>query len=99
MKKLILYGQKIPCTGCLIAQNLMREVITKTAAYDWHAAGISCGVETEIILLKSPREADFIDEIEIPTFPALVFDGVQISAGNIVPMKALAKIISRVFGA
>jgi len=98
MKKLILYGQKIPCTGCLITHNLMKEVMAKAAAYDWGTAGVAEGIETEIILLGHPREAAFIDEIEVPVFPALVYDGVQISAGNILPMRKFAAIVARMEG-
>ncbi len=80
--------QKSPCTACVIVNHLNMETLQKIAAsrsdFTW-----------EIVEIGHPREVWQIEGFEVEKLPAILIDDEQISAGNIISPRQLAKFLDK----
>jgi len=78
--------QKSPCTACVIINHLNMETLQATAAsrsdFTW-----------EIVEIGHPREVWNIEGLELEKMPAILINDEQISAGNILSPRMLAKFL------
>ncbi len=83
----LLVVQKSPCTACVISSNLDLESLQKVAAsrsdFTW-----------EVVEIGHPREVWAVPGLEVEQLPAVILDGEQISAGNIVSPRLIAQILA-----
>lgn len=87
MPKLTMITLEYPCTACIIIDGLLKEVLQKVK-------NTVPEVDTELIILKHPKELYDIEGIEVEKFPILMLDGEQISAGSLLTPKQIAKLIN-----
>ena len=71
-----------PCSSCQIAAELMRGLILKLTAEISDA-------EFTTIYVKHPRDLRGVNGLEVERLPAVLIDGEQISAGNIMHRRQL----------
>lgn len=76
-----------PCTACVITAGLMRETLDRFEK-------LYPGVAVSIVELKHPNEIKTVEGLEVEKFPALMIDGVQVSAGNIVTVRQLESMVT-----
>lgn len=85
--KLTMITLEYPCTACVIIDGLLKEIMQKVK-------NLIPEVETEIIILKHPKELYAIDGIEVEKFPIIMLDGEQISAGSLLSTKQIISLIT-----
>lgn len=86
MPKLSLITLEHPCTACIIIDGILKEVMQKVK--------VSVpDLETEIIILKHPRDLYEIEGVEIEKFPILMLDDEQISAGSFMTAKQIINLL------
>ncbi|MEG1879729.1 MAG: thioredoxin family protein [Oscillospiraceae bacterium] len=77
---------KYPCNSCIIVQGLIKEVVAKVIA--------KTGVSYEEVILNHPNEVFKVEGLEVEKLPALILDGEQITAGNLISTKQLLLLIN-----
>ena len=87
MKHFQLIELAAPCTACVITNHLAREVLEKLERehprkFTW-----------EVVVLATPWDAKNVEGLEVETYPALLLDGVQITAGSIPNRRQLAGMV------
>lgn len=74
-----------PCNSCVIIQGLIKEIIQKVLKLR--------DLEYTEIVLNHPKEIFSVEGIEVEKLPAILIDGEQITAGNLISTKQLLNII------
>lgn len=78
--KITLIALNQPCTACLIMEGLIWEMLYKiNMEYGY--------VSLESVKLDNLKDIHSIEGLEVESFPAILINGEQITAGSI-PMKA-----------
>ena len=77
-----------PCSACLIADNLMRELFAVMQ-------GMNPDIIFQVDILHHPRELACVEGLEVETLPAVLIDGEQITAGSILHRRQLQGYINR----
>jgi len=75
-----------PCQACFIAANLLEGLFIRLAADE-------PSVKWEIITLNHPRELKTVDGLEVERLPAVLIDGEQVSAGNVLHKRQLMEYL------
>ena len=83
----LLVVQKSPCTACVIANNLDHETLRKVAAS-------RSDFTFEIVEIGHPSEVWSVPGLEVEHLPAVILDGEQIAAGNIVSPKLILQFLA-----
>ena len=83
----LLVVQKSPCTACVISNNLDLETLRKVAA-------ARSDFTYEVVEINHPREVWSVPGLEVEHLPAVILDGEQIAAGNIISPRLIAQILA-----
>jgi len=73
---------KDPCTACVIIDGAVKEILQKIKK-EYENVNIEC------IELKNLSEVHKIEGLEVEKFPAVLLNGEQITAGNILSKKQM----------
>ena len=88
MHHALLVLQKNPCTACVILNNLDCESLQKVADarsdFTW-----------ETVEIGHPSEARLVPGLEVESFPAVLLDGEQITAGNLLSPRLLERYLGK----
>lgn len=84
--KIVLVDLTVPCTACLITDNLLKEVLEKVRR-------IRGDVETEMIRIERMSELRSIPGVEVEKLPLILIDGEQVTAGGFITPKQLIAML------
>lgn len=76
MKKVQVVSLAQPCTACVITCGLVKEILEKLRK-------THLNFELELVELEHIRDAASVEGLEVETFPAIIIDGEQVTAGSL----------------
>ena len=82
---------RYPCTSCVIINGLNRETLEKVALR-------RPDFTYEIVEIGTPAEVSSVEGLEVESFPVLILDGVQRTAGSILTPRQLERMLNEEAG-